>query len=152
MRIPEPIPSSSPRLWPEAPSTVPAERISHRAVPAAADLLGLYTFENVIADQSGKGNDPVAQADVQKVTFASGIDGMAAVFDGANSYIDVPINIKPGVVPQLTMGAWVKSDVTTGSHGILSHDNFGWNRSIGVRYWCMWHSTAVCTIPRITRS
>ncbi|MHB9067992.1 MAG: choice-of-anchor Q domain-containing protein [Pirellulaceae bacterium] len=94
--------------------------------PAA--LVGLYTFDSGFDDHSGNGKNPVA---VNNVDLVTGLDGMAAVFNGADSYIDVPIGIDPAVMPQLTMGAWVKSDVSTGDHGILSHDNGGWDRAIG---------------------
>jgi len=93
------------------------------------DLLGLYTFENGTVDQSGNGRNALADPNV---TFAPGIEGMAAEFNGTDSWIGLPIDINPSVVPRLTMGAWVKSDTLEGYHGILSHDNGGWDRSIGV--------------------
>ena len=99
------------------------------STPLRADLLGLYTFEGGIGDSSGNVADPVA---FNNLNLVAGIDGTAAEFNGTDSYIDVPIDINPGPAPQLTMGAWVKSNVDTGTHSILSHDNGGWDRSIGV--------------------
>jgi hypothetical protein len=64
--------------------------------------------------------------------------------DPLNSFITVPIDINPAAMPQVTFGAWVKSDVTDAViRGIISHDDGGFDRTLdidtrggGVR-WCM---------------
>ena len=78
----------------------------------AADLVGFYPFDdatNPQADASNSGNDlttgdtpPVYEGD-------GGFTGGAYRFDGTGRFI-APININPGQKPELTLGAWVKTD------------------------------------------
>ncbi|MEM7246527.1 MAG: LamG-like jellyroll fold domain-containing protein [Acidobacteriota bacterium] len=87
---------------------------------AHAELIGHYTFEGTTDDVSGNGNHPNAGA----ITgYAPGHEGMGAVFDGINDFLQLPINISPNVMTELTMGAWVRSDVTSGNRAVLSADD-----------------------------
>lgn len=97
-------------------------------------LLGFYTFDDPDdpnADSSGKNNpleagvaDPFYEED-------GGFEGGAYDFTGGN--LVAPINLNPTVVPELTMGAWVKtSALEPGLHRVISTDNGGWDRAIGL--------------------
>ena len=105
-------------------------------VPADADaaLIGYYTFENSANDVSGNGNHGTYSATAPVFT-TSGYSGGAYRFGagGANTFISVPININPAVLPQLTMGAWVKAEVADAViRGVISHDDGNFDRHIGV--------------------
>jgi hypothetical protein len=97
-------------------------------------LLGYYTFENNALDVSGNGNHGTFSA-VAPTFTASGYQGGAYQFGsgGANTFITVPININPGVLPQVTFGAWVNADVADAViRGIISHDDGDFDRTLDV--------------------
>lgn len=98
------------------------------AVPAAsASLLSYYTFDGSMNDSSSSGLNPTASAGV---TLTTGYEGQA--YDFTSGYIQFPLSINPANYPQFTMGAWVNFD-TIGTRGmILSQDNGGFDRSIGL--------------------
>jgi len=44
-----------------------------------------------------------------------------------------PLDINPDQIPELTMGAWVKtSTLSPGLRKVMGHDNGGWDRTIGL--------------------
>ncbi|MBF0108644.1 MAG: tandem-95 repeat protein [Magnetococcales bacterium] len=50
-----------------------------------------------------------------------------------NDYINIPLDLNANVLPQLTLTAWVKADTpTAGRQTILSHDNGGYDRGMGI--------------------
>ena len=115
------------------------------AIPLSG-LVGLYTFDAANgADGSGNGNDGSVGSGVGFTTPGAGVDGgVAADFSilstgatpGANAAnsIVLPININASNLPQLTMGAWVRPR-STGQGGVgkvLSHDNGGFDRTLGI--------------------
>jgi Concanavalin A-like lectin/glucanases superfamily len=64
-----------------------------------------------------------------------GYQGGAYYFDGtAAAYVDLPVNVNPANMPQMTMGAWAKAATlpSTVPATVLSHDNSGWDRTIGI--------------------
>jgi hypothetical protein len=93
----------------------------------AAELLGLYSFEgsapDALDDYYGYAN-PVSTP--TNVSLASGYEGQAASFSGTGS-IELPINISPGINPNLTIGGWFKPS-STGNRAAFGHDNGGWDR------------------------
>ena len=107
-------------------------------VAKAASLIGLYTFDGGNAnDSSGNGNDPTAVGSA--VGFvADGSNpagGLAGSFTiSSDSFITVPIDINPSALPAVTMGAWVKaaSNGGGGAGKVLSHDNLGFDRTLGI--------------------
>ena len=105
------------------------------AAPVAdAALLGYYTFEDNALDLSGNGNHGTLSA-VAPTFTASGYQGGAYQFGaaGTNTFVTVPINITPAVLPQVTFGAWVNADVADAViRGIISHDDGGFDRTIDV--------------------
>jgi len=101
---------------------------------AQASLIGYYTFEGNANDVSGNGNHGVLSATAPTIT-ANGYQGSAYQFGtgGSNTFITVPININPAVLPQVTFGAWVIADVNDSViRGIISHDNVNFDRTLTV--------------------
>ncbi|MEM7248945.1 MAG: LamG domain-containing protein [Acidobacteriota bacterium] len=102
------------------------------ATSARAELVGFYTFEGNTDDVSGNGNDPTAGA----VTgYVVGHRGMGAQFDGIDDFLQLPIDISPGVMAEVTMGGWVRSDVTSGNRALLSADDnspANFDRTVGM--------------------
>ncbi|MEE4119783.1 MAG: LamG domain-containing protein [Paracoccaceae bacterium] len=107
------------------------------AFAAPADPLALYRFDQGDAtDSSGNGNDGTIVGGVSFAASQPGF-GTAASFSPAPglSGIRTPVDINSAVLPALTMGAWIRPDTFgTGSFGpgkMLSHDNGGFDRTIG---------------------
>jgi|MudIll2142460700_1097286.scaffolds.fasta_scaffold225297_1 hypothetical protein len=104
------------------------------SLPVQAGLIGFYPFEGNILDSSGLGNHGTFGPTAPSLT-ASGYEGAAYQFGlgGANTYLTVPININPSAMPALTMGAWVNAAIADSViRGIVSHDDGGFDRSLGV--------------------
>lgn len=99
------------------------------SVPAAhASLIAYYDFEGNTLDQSGNGNDGTNFG----ATLTTGKDGQGYTFDGVNDFIQVNLDVNPNVLPQLTWGAWVNADTASGIRKVLSHDNSGFDRTLGI--------------------
>lgn len=94
---------------------------------AFAGLISYFPFEGNANDVAGGYTSTVSGA-----TLTTGHTGQAYLFDGSNDYIMVSLNINPGALPQLTMGAWVKADTGNPIRQIISHDNGGYDRSLGI--------------------
>jgi len=93
--------------------------------------VAFYPFDGTTNDTGAFANNPTVITDI---TFNPGFQGQAAVFNGTSSFIDIPVNIGSTTFPTITFGAWVNAD--TGSdnlnRAILSHDNGGFDRQIGI--------------------
>ena len=101
------------------------------AIIDLSKLLALYTFEGNSQDVSGHGRNGT----VSGATLTSqGYQGSAYTFNGSSDYIGVPLNINPSVLPKLTMGAWVNATSNSPVRQIISHDNGGYDRGIGIDY------------------
>ena len=99
---------------------------------AEAILIGLYEFNdsnNLGLDTSGNNQNATNNG---AVFDASGYEGGAASFNGSSSFLSVSTNVNPSVLPQLTWGAWVKPNSTTGIRAVLSADNGGFDRTINI--------------------
>jgi hypothetical protein len=68
----------------------------------------------------------------------AGFEGQAYNFNGSGNYIQVPININPTQQPRLTMGAWVRAAAADSFRPVLSHDNGGCDRSLGIDWGGSW--------------
>lgn len=135
-------------LFVSARRTVAVLVLPWRGADADAALIGYYTFEGNANDVSGNGNHGVLSATAPTFT-SSGYSGGAYRFGegGANTFITVPININPAVLPQVTFGAWVNAEVADlVIRGIISHDDGDFDRGFGVdtrvgdgstAAWCM---------------
>ena len=101
---------------------------------AHAALIGYYTFEGNANDVSGNGNHGVLSAIAPTIT-ANGYQGSAYQFGtgGSNTFITVPIDINPAVLPRVTFGAWVNADVADAViRGVISHDDVNFDRTLTV--------------------
>lgn len=105
----------------------------------AGSLLGLYTFENSVNDVSGSGNNPIYATGIDYVSYGSGfdLDGYSGFFYGAGiSYMDIDLDLRTNVTPNMTWGAWVKAAPVGYYHAaILSNDDVSpqnHDRQIGI--------------------
>lgn len=96
--------------------------------PVLASLVAYYPFDQNADDASGNGYD----GSVYGATLIGGYYGQAYAFDGNGDYISVPVDINPGVMPQMTMGAWVKADSESSICQFISHDDGDYDRSLGI--------------------
>ena len=86
---------------------------------AHADLVAYINFDGNTLDQSGNGNAVTGSIS----GFVTGHEGQAGNFDGLDDFLDLNVNISPGVLPEVTIGAWAKTDVFAGLRAILSADD-----------------------------
>ncbi len=101
---------------------------------ASAGLIGFYPFDdssNALNDRSGNSNLLTIPATAPTFVAAGGLEGGAYVFNGTQR-LTAPIDINPGTRPQVTIGAWVKTNTTSGRAKVIGSDNGGWDRSIGL--------------------
>jgi len=96
---------------------------------ANANLIAYYSFEGNALDVSGNGYHASI---VAGVTLTTGHTGLAYDFDGSNDYITIPLNINPSALSSITMGAWVQSNTTGSIKKVISHDNGGYDRTLGI--------------------
>jgi Mg-chelatase subunit ChlD len=88
-------------------------------------LVAFYTFDDGTArDVSGNGNNGTLSPNPPNF-IASGYQRWAFSYESArNNFITIPVDINPGVMPQITIGGWfnasAESDV---SRGLISHDD-----------------------------
>jgi hypothetical protein len=96
-------------------------------------LIGFYPMDGNVADASGNVNH-VALAKMQGVTFVAGKEKEAAHFDPAvDSFIDLPVDARPRVMPKLTWGAWVRPrTIGPANAEILSTDIRGYGRTLTI--------------------
>ena len=96
--------------------------------PVYASLIAYYPFEGNANDLSGNNYNGT----ISGATLSSGYSGQGYLFNGVNNSINIPVNINPSNYPQLTMGAWVMANATNPIRQIISHDNGGYDRSLGI--------------------
>ena len=106
------------------------------ATPARAALVGYYNFDNSanpFEDSSGAGNHITGSINTAPTWgSAFGYNGSGA-HDYAGGGLSAPVDVNPGVMPQMTWGAWVRTDtLVSGHHQVLSHENGGWDRTLGL--------------------
>ncbi|MGY8688715.1 MAG: LamG-like jellyroll fold domain-containing protein, partial [Verrucomicrobiales bacterium] len=99
-----------------------------------ATPIGFYSFDDAAApmtDDSGTDNDLVSATADPTYLADGGVEGGTYSFDA--SHLEIPIDVNPVTVPELTIGAWVKtSDLSEGQRKIMGHDDGGWDRTIGL--------------------
>lgn len=105
-------------------------------VAYGSPLIAFYPFDDPadpLRNATGKGSDLVVPAGAgPSYEAAGGFEGGAYAFNGAQRLV-APIDIDPGKLPQLTMGAWAKaSSLASGLRKVIGHDNGGWDRVIGL--------------------
>ena len=99
----------------------------------AAELLALYEFDEAdaasFADSTGNTTPTIIGGVIADP--AEGRDGTgAASFDGLDIGLTIPVDINPSVLPNATIGAWVKlNSFSVGVHNApWGHDDGGWDR------------------------
>ena len=95
-----------------------------------ADLIAAYPLDGDARDASGNNHHGSAQG-ARATADRFGRAGGAMLFDG-KSFIELPLDINPGVYPRLTFTAWVRADDTSPTRQVMSHDNGGYDRSLGI--------------------
>ena len=101
---------------------------------APEGLIGFYPFDEAdpLADASGSGNTLTSAGADPAYDAGGGVSGGAYVYDGTQRLV-APIDVNPGVIPEMTMGAWVKTaDLTPALRKVMGSDNGGWDRTIGL--------------------
>ena len=97
---------------------------------AHAGLRAFHTFEDSFSDVSG--NDLVVTPGGSTPSFVDGYEGKAASFNGSDSFLRVALDVNPSAMPRMTWGAWVAPVDASPIRQVLSHDDAGFDRSIGI--------------------
>ncbi|NOR79153.1 MAG: hypothetical protein GQ523_12270 [Methanophagales archaeon] len=94
-------------------------------------LVAYYPFNGNANDESGNGyNGTVDGATLTTDRFGNA--SSAYYFDGNDDFIYAPVNINPDIMPSMTMSAWVRADEDSSIRQVISHDNRGYDRSLGI--------------------
>ena len=73
-----------------------------------ATPIGLYAFEGNANDVSGNANNGVVTG---ALSFDTGTEGMGLDNDPTiTNFVNLPLNIRPGVAPRMTIGVFVDAD------------------------------------------
>lgn len=97
---------------------------------AASGLLAAYALDGDARDASGNGRHGAVQG-AKPTADRFGRAGSAMQFDG-RSFIELPLDINPGALPRLSFTAWVRADEASPIRQVMSHDNGGYDRSLGI--------------------
>lgn len=98
---------------------------------ANAGIIGLYQFNdatNIGRDTSGRGNHATSFG---AGYTTSGYQYGATSLSGS-SYLRVTIDVNPGVLPEMTWGAWVMPNQTNGIRAVISADDGNFDRTINI--------------------
>ena len=99
-------------------------------------LIARYTFddpENPGADSSGQGNDISGTVGTAPAWGSDIGFGGTGAYDFAGGTLTAPVNINASTLPDMTWGAWVRTDnIEPGLRKVMGHDNGGWDRTIGL--------------------
>ena len=103
---------------------------------AQAELIAFYTFNDAeapFADSSGQGND-ISGTVGAVPTWGSDVGfGDTGAYDFAGGTLTAPADINASAIPDMTWGAWVRTDNTNpGLRKIMGHDNGAWDRTLGL--------------------
>ncbi len=96
-------------------------------------LLAWFPLDGNSIDLSGNGYHGTVEGPVLTEDRFGNPNG-AYLFDGTDDYIHVPLNINPSQHPQLTITAWAKANDATPIRQVISHDDGGFDRSLGIDY------------------
>ncbi len=97
---------------------------------AGGGLIAAYALDGDARDRSGNNRHGTVQG-AKAVADRFGHAGAAMQFDG-RSFIELPIDINPGIYPRLTFIAWVRADEINPIRQVMSHDDGGYDRSLGI--------------------
>jgi hypothetical protein len=92
--------------------------------------VAFYRFDGDATDSSGNGNHGNVTG---ALAFAAGQDGQALDNDPTiANFVNLPINIRPGVAPRCTIGMWVDADAIDNRDTIFSTDNGAFDRGLNI--------------------
>lgn len=94
-------------------------------------LLAAYDLDGDARDSAGGNRHGTLKGTATPTADRYGAAGKALQFDG-RSHIELPLDINPGVLPQLTFTAWVRADEVGPIRQVMSHDDGGFDRSLGI--------------------
>ncbi|MCB1095225.1 MAG: hypothetical protein KDN22_06560 [Verrucomicrobiae bacterium] len=98
-------------------------------------LIAFYPFDNPAdpgIDASGSGRHLRSVGADPAYDSVGGFEGGGYSFDGTQRLV-APVNINPGVLPEATIGAWVKTaTLDSGLRKIIGTDDGGWDRTLGL--------------------
>jgi hypothetical protein len=125
------------------PDSLPAngfQDITTGACEIPDTLVAHYSFDDGTArDVTGNGNDGVpegAQAadEPQSDGAGSGVDGAGEAFRfNGQGRVEIPVDINPTVLPQLTVTMWVLTDdASAGRRKVFGHDDGALDRVFGL--------------------
>lgn len=100
------------------------------ALPARAQLVAYLPLDGDVLDASGHRHTATVTG---AAPTAAGFRGGAYVFNGTSDYLEISsLDLNPAVHPRLTIGAWVRPSDISPIRQIISHDNGGFDRSLGL--------------------
>ncbi len=103
---------------------------------AQASLTAYYNFNdsgNPFADSSGNGTNITGTAGTDPVWAANTGYNSTGAYTFTLDRLIVPIDVNASAMPQMTWGAWVRTDdVAPGLRKVLGHDDGAWDRVIGL--------------------
>jgi hypothetical protein len=92
--------------------------------------VAFYRFDGDATDSSGNGNHGNVTG---ALAFAAGQDGQALDNDPTiTNFVNLPINIRPGVAPRCTIGMWVDADAIDNRDTMFSSDNGAFDRGLNI--------------------
>ncbi len=101
-----------------------------------AQLIAYFPFAGNAVDATNHGfsaNTVNATYTASGGYTGAGAQGGAYLFNGTSNYLEMTgLNINPSVYPRLTIGAWVRASSNTPIRQIVSQDNGGFDRSLGI--------------------
>lgn len=110
------------------------ESVEVPQLPAAKLIDGLIAYYPFTgnADDESKNENHGTVSGAKLTTDRFGNMACAYLFDGKDDFIKVPVNINPDVLPQVTIAAWARAKMIKNVAQVVSHDNSGYDRSIGI--------------------
>jgi hypothetical protein len=115
-------------IWcgtPKEEATVPGQEA---AIPSGG--VAYYPFNGNANDAWGNNDGEVFGPVLCADRF--GTANSAYKFNGTDNYIAIPININPEKMPVITLVAWANSSESSPVRQVISHDDGGFDRSIGI--------------------
>ncbi|MEM9411750.1 MAG: LamG domain-containing protein, partial [Planctomycetota bacterium] len=101
------------------------------------ELIGFYPFDSPLQrgliDESSQNNHAISAIGGASIS-QEGFEGLCYSFDGFGDRIQIPIDISPSELPQVTVGCWAKLIDNDSIQAIISHDDGGWDRAIHVDF------------------
>ena len=96
-------------------------------------LIAYYPFNGNAVDESANNHDGIVNgATLTRDKY--GKRDSAFLFNGTTDSISVPVNINPYVLPEVTITAWVRADRKDRVRQVVSSDNGGFDRSLGIDF------------------